>query len=585
MGKSDAMKRLIVFFILPMAAFAEIMKQSDLDPAPILSVGLYKNGLAVVTRQITPDANGVARVDGACRPAYGTFWHSADKPVTITAETADLLRDKDEQAVLSSWNDTYAGREVMITFRAAPTLSGALSDAERNGGVRVKSFSIGEKDDLFALKGTVVAAQSARKPPAAQSRRYYYGYPEPAQPAPAAELTLRLKTGSTVVIPEANVVSARAEDGIACGIERQAPIWRFEGAAKPFVVQYLTDGATWTPSYRLDLRGEKGSVTMAAELNNEMMDWDGAEVSLISGFPNLLYASVPSLLGWGMSFNLYRDAVNAAENADPWAPGGTRMRSGVMAQSVMMNSAPADGFDVSSVAFAVNESGAGTDIHYRPVGKVSLKKGATRSIPLGAGESTIKRIVDWDLADTRDEYGRNRNNENGKGAAILWDAVRFTNPFDFPMTTAPIEVTEERRILGQAKSTWTNPGDTTLVKITKALSVTGSYNETGDGKTISSKIGSLKAEDRFDYQSRHYRREIVTGTFLVQNFRKVPASLIVKKTISGEIVETSIEPTKNRALPTQDCRVNLEHALTWEFDLQPGEKREFTLTYWLWVMI
>lgn len=578
------MKRLIVFVFLPVAAFAEMVKQSELDPAPILSVGLYKNGLAVVTRRITPDANGVARVDGACRPAYGTFWHSADKPVTITAETADLLRDRDEQAVLSSWTDTYAGREVLITFRTAPTLSGALSDAERNGGVRVKSFSIGEKDELFALKGTVVAAQSARKPPTAQSRRYYYGYQEPAQPAPTTELTLRLKTGSTVVIPEANVVAVRAEDGIACGIERQAPIWRFEGAVKPFVIQYLTDGATWTPSYRLDLRGEKGLISMATDLHNEMMDWDGAEVSLISGFPNLLYAGVPSLLGWGMSFNLYRDAVNAAENADPWAVGAAKMRSGVMSQSVMMNSAPADGFDISAAAFAVNESGAGSDIHYRSIGQVSLKKGATRSVPLGAGETAIKRIVDWNLSDTRDEYGRNRNNDN-KDAQILWDAVRFTNPFDFPMTTAPIEVTEERRILGQAKSTWTNPGDTTLVKITKALSVTGSYSEVGDGKTVSSKIGSLKAEDRFDYQSRHYRREIVTGTFVVQNFRNVPASLIVKKTISGEIMETSIAPTKNRTPPTQDCRVNLERVLTWEFDLQPGEKREFTLTYWLWVLI
>ncbi|GEM_PF-461969 len=578
------MKRLIVFFFLPVAAFAEMVKQSELDPAPILSVGLYKNGLAVVTRRITPDANGVARVDGACRPAYGTFWHSADKPVTITAETADLLRDRDEQAALSSWTDTYAGREVMITFRIAPTLSDNLSAAERNGGIRVKSFSIGENDKLFTLKGTVVAAQAARKPPAAQSRRYYYGYPEPTRPAPAAELTLRLKTGSTVVIPEANVVSAWAEDGIACDIERQAPIWRFEGTAKPFVVQYLTDGATWTPSYRLDLKGEKGSVTMTADLNNEMMDWDGTEVSLISGFPNLLYAGVPSLLGWGMSFNLYRDAVNAVENADPWAVGGAKMRSGVMSQSVMMNSAPADGFDISAAAFAVNESGAGSDIHYRSIGQVSLKKGATRSVPLGAGETAIKRIVDWNLSDTRDEYGRNRNNDN-KDAQILWDAVRFTNPFDFPMTTAPIEVTEERRILGQAKSTWTNPGDTTLVKITKALSVTGSYSEVGDGKTVSSKIGSLKAEDRFDFQSRHYRREIVTGTFVVQNFRNVPASLIVKKTISGEIMETSIEPTKNRTPPTQDCHVNLERVLTWEFDLKPGEKREFTLTYWLWVLI
>ncbi|MBQ9430144.1 MAG: DUF4139 domain-containing protein [Kiritimatiellae bacterium] len=579
------MKRIAMIFLVPLVAVsADLVKQSELDPAPVVSVGLYKNGLAVVTRQITPDKKGVSRVDGACRPAYGTFWHSADKPVTVTSSKADLLRDTDGQSVLSSWTDTYAGREASVTFRAAPTLSATIAAAEKNGGVRLKTFSIGEKDDLFTLNGTVSAIHDARKPPETPVRRYY-AYQEPIQQAPSTDLSLRLATGSLVVIPDVNVVAVAAKDGVACGIERQASVLKFEGAMKPYAVQYLTQGAAWTPAYRLDLKDDRGTVTMTADLRNEIMDWDEAEVSLISGFPNLLYAGVQSLLGWDMSFNRYRDAVNAAENADPWAIGGARMRSGVMAQSVMMNSAAADGFEVSPAAFAVNESGAGSDIHYRSIGKVTLKKGETRSVPLGAGESEIKRIVDWDVGDSRDEYGRNRKNDNEQGVAILWDAVRFTNPFSFPMTTAPIEVTEAGRILGQAKSTWTNPGDTTLVKITKALSVKGSYSETGDGKTISSKISSLKADERFNYQSRDYRKEVVSGTFIVQNFRKVPASLIVKKTISGEIVETSIAPTKNRALPAQDWRVNLERALTWEFELQPGEKREFTLTYWLWVLI
>ena len=49
------------------------------DAAPIVKVGLYKNGLAVVTRKVTPDSTGTAVVDGSARPAYGTFWLSGRK--------------------------------------------------------------------------------------------------------------------------------------------------------------------------------------------------------------------------------------------------------------------------------------------------------------------------------------------------------------------------------------------------------------------------------------------------------------------------------------------------------------------------
>lgn len=580
------MKQIITIgFLLPFTLCAEMVKQSDLDPAPIVSIGLYKNGLAVVTRKISPDPNGIARVDGAARPAYGTFWHTATEPVNVTADTVDLLRDTDETVAVTDWAQTYAGREVTVFFRIAASLNNTLALAGKSGGMRIKTFFLGAADDTVAeLDGKVATLQAERKPPAAPTRTYAFRENVPSSPG-GLPLTLRLASGSTVVIPENAVIAVKAKDGIAYGIERGAPIWRFEGTKAPFAVQYLTEGAAWTPAYRLDLADEKkGRVTMTADIHNAIMDWKDVEVALISGFPNLLYAGVPSLMGWGMNFELYRNAINAAENADPWNLGASRMRNGVMSQSVMMNYAPPSDAGISPAAYAVTENGAGADVHRRPIGKLSLAKGSTCTVPLGTAESEIKRIVDWDVVDTRDEYGRTRRNENEKEGPILWDAVRFTNPFTFPMTTAPIEVTEAGQILGQAKSTWTNPGDTTLVRITKALSVKGSYSEEGDGKTISSKLGSKELE-RFDYHDRHYRKEVVTGSFIVQNFRKVPASVVIKKTISGEIVECSIEPKKNQALPPRDWRVNLERVLTWEFDLQPGEKREFKLVYWLWVMI
>ena len=86
--------------------------------APIVKVGLYKNGLAVVTRTVSPDSSGTAVVDGSARPAYGTFWHSADRPVTVTR--------------------TVAQDNVTVSFRAAPDFAPVLAEAERGGTSRRK---------------------------------------------------------------------------------------------------------------------------------------------------------------------------------------------------------------------------------------------------------------------------------------------------------------------------------------------------------------------------------------------------------------------------------------------------------------
>ena len=92
--------------------------------APIVKVGLYKNGLAVVTRTVSPDSSGTAVVDGSARPAYGTFWHSADRPVTVTR--------------------TVAQDNVTVSFRAAPDFAPVLAEAEKGGDIEAEAYAEGE---------------------------------------------------------------------------------------------------------------------------------------------------------------------------------------------------------------------------------------------------------------------------------------------------------------------------------------------------------------------------------------------------------------------------------------------------------
>src|SRR5438046_5689650 len=91
-------------------------------------------------------------------------------------------------------------------------------------------------------------------------------------------------------------------------------------------------------------------------------------------------------------------------------------------------------------------------------------------------QADYERIVEWLIADHRDAHGNPRNrrgedNENGDVADVPWDALRFKNPFPFPMTTAPALVWANGKFSGQRLTNWVNPGEETTLRVTKALSI------------------------------------------------------------------------------------------------------------------
>ena len=578
------MKKLLLLPLtacVAVGAQAEILSESKISSAPITSVGLYKNGLALVSRTVRPGKDGIVWLDGAVRPCYGLFWNSSSDPVQVRAMKCDVRRDLSAVAADDDWARVFADREVTLSFRGAPALAAVLAAAQAEGGYRVKAYSLGEKDEAFELKGRVLRPEAKLAVPRrADSYRYYYLYSASDEPT-AASIVLKLATGSTVTISQANVFAVRAADGAGDALERDRPLWQFSGSTSPYIVRYLCEGACWTPSYRLVLDGKKGRLDMAAEICNEIADWHKAEVSLISGFPALRFAPVHSLVGAGMNFNEYRRQHEEAASSDPW----NRRRSvGAMSQ-VMSNSILPREDEDSGADYSAREAGAGADVHYRPIGKVTLKKGEVLSLPLGSAGTGVERIVDWDLVDPRDETGRKQSGES-QAVNTLWDAVKLKNPFDFPMTTAPIVVEEGGRILGQSQSFWTNPGDEMCVRVTKALSVQGMYEERSDsGGGKFKQAGANGAGEQMRQGFHTYRKEIVTGTFRVRNFRTDSVQLNIRKAIAGEIIEISEKPSSEKVPPAGDNQVNVPRELRWNFTLKAGEAHEVTLTYSTWVRL
>lgn len=101
--------------------------------------------------------------------------------------------------------------------------------------------------------------------------------------------------------------------------------------------------------------------------------------------------------------------------------------------------------------------GEGPDLHYQPVGSRSLEQGDSLAFRVAKADASYERIVEWFVPDTRDatgrpvdDYDRRQHRELYQDAA--WDAIRFSNPLPFPMTTGPAMVTEKGRFLGRERA-------------------------------------------------------------------------------------------------------------------------------------
>lgn len=475
--------------------------------AAVSSVALYKNGQMVVTREVTPE-NGVALVEAKDAPAHGTFWHSANKPLDIS-----LLNDE---------------KLTEITFLADSSIGEMLERAKREPNLTITPFErSADKCALHTVCGKLLAVGG--------------GY--------RSNYLLELDSGSTVNISAHTVVA----------VAHGTSYWKFEGAEAPFTIQYLTTGATWAPSYRLVLKGEdKGLLAMACDIRNGHEDWENTEVSLISGFPSIAFASAKSLLTPQVTLDAFLSGLGGSDSGK-----GRALLKGAMSQ-VAMNYAANDmceaEIDPSAYSAPTTSTGAGADVHVRSLGKLTLKKDATLEKPLGAAEANYRRIVEWTVADD----------------SKPWDAIELTNPFDFPLTTAPIEVMEAGRILGQAQITWTNPQEKTLVKITPALSVKGSFYEESDSvKPRSSKLSSSSQETRMFRGSNWTKLDFKT-LITLENYRKEPATIRVIRKFEGEVKTFDVAPVKTHVLPQTQNNPNVTSELTWELTLGAGEKKTIT---------
>ncbi len=509
----------------------------------IESVGLFKNGLAVIERTVELPGEGTYRIDDVPTPVHGTFFIESQGKVGVRVTTE--LVDAPLDVVSQPLQDQLAGKTVTIALR----------------------------DQKEAIEGTVSALEPADKKWGRDYNAPQYGYANyggyGGQQGPQRFLILDTKTGRTLV--DQGMIASMQIAGDANTAKQRKPVLLItagEGTPRQNLrISYLTTGLAWAPSYRVDLLDDKKlSISQNAVVKNELMDLKDVEVRLISGYPSIEFATVTSPLSLQQNWSaFFQQLSNPRQNA-----GGLVAQQ----QAVTMNYIRGNGDAVAGnlPGMAADES---IDIHYEPIGKQTLDEGDAMAIDVAGGEADYSRLVEWVVPDPRlpngryqDQYQRQQNPDAFDDSP--WDAVKFKNPLAFAMTTAPATFSNKGQFIGQQLSRWVNAGEETTLRITKALSVRTRATEQEKADVDRNKIVFIGGND--------YRQTEVTGELSIRNFRKTDLNLVIKRQFSGELIAADEKP--DVTLREEGVwSANRRNELKWNLTLKAGEEKVLKYSY------
>jgi hypothetical protein len=508
--------------------------QEQVAKSKIVSVGVFKNGLVAVRRQLDVTQAGTYRLDKVPEAVHGTFWIESNAEIEATVANREIDVPAYKAGPLSL-QEEFAGRKVTLNLKnpRTPQVVGTVLKLDR--------------DDEDEDEGKAGEAAAARPP--------------------SRFLIVKTAKGRTYVDPS-DIVTVDVEgEGDTVKVRRPVMVLTVGKSEKQPAVYmtYLTSGMFWAPSYKLDITDPKTlTLEQTAALRNEFADLDGAEVQLISGFPSIEFANVTSPLsirgGWETFF---QQLSGRATSYNP-----VLTNSIVVQQKAVFNArGPGEGIDLSATP-----SGEGVDIFYQDIGKRTLKRRSALSLKLAKEKAAYERIIEWTVPDTRDELGRAGSRTDPDTDGQAWDALRFRNPFSFPMTTAPAMVVAAGKFNGQRTSYFCNAGEENVVRVTRSLSIRTRAIENEEMK----KNGSVR--EIVYVGGREFRKSTVRGELLVSNHRKEDVKVVIRRRFSGELVVADGTP-KTSLREEGVWSVNRRYEMVWSITLRSGEERTLGYTY------
>lgn len=533
----------------------------DVEMTPS-KVALFKNGYGYLTLEGKTGADASMNLVNLPVPSFGTFWLDVEAPAQLKRLVSRKATRKVpiEQYTMEELVRANTGAAVWVVWAGGSEDGVIVASAPKQG--KENPRLIGNVNDA---------------PVPGMMNEGMLVYP-PGRPGSSASNVILLKTqdGRTVSVPLEKVqqieflspptLPTRDEDVPTVSLELAAP-----QSGRTIRANCIAGGVSWVPEYRVDL-GDAGKavLTARATVMNELMDFNGVDLDLITGFPNLKYAGVPSPIAMRQNLNAFFQSLYNVENGYmgdrvPMAAmqlGNGLMTGGLRSGTGAMSSDSIDRLLASGTPASVTQA---EDLFFYPVKNFTCKYNETVTTTLFSGEVSYSHVYTWDIPDQNVNRSYNRSNSGDGGEQDVWHCIRLKNGFKLPLTTGIVEFTSNGYISGQGMIQFTAPGQDATVKINKSLEMLVKQSE-----NVLETTPLPKSNDK---------KLLVEGTLQMKNLSDKPMEMEITKQIIGEPKEASdggeFRQRPDRFLGGQ----NTAGTFVWKIQVPPGETKSVTYRY------
>lgn len=543
------------------------------------------HGLFVKTASGLADADGRLYTDDVPAAAVlGTFWATAvgDRIVGMEAQWVEQTRCTEQETDCLSTLDLLRanqGKRLSLRMVYGETVTGTLVDVLE---VPAEPVKLGDPASAGAVGGRGRALAAPRR--------------SAAMPGGGTLAIMQTLAGMEVVVI-ASIRTITGDDLVSRMTrrteftQRNKRLWfdlGAEAAGREVTIRllYFTPGIRWIPTYRLggDL-DDDGQLALQGEILNEVEDIQDAVLDLVVGVPNFRYTGTVSPL------SLERVMVDALQQS---APGlmGRHMSNASFAQRAgewrgrTHQAQPAAAGDSAAAALAAEITAVGEqDLFVYSIEEFSLAKGDRATVSLWQSSIPLRHLYTMDVRAVRDwrtgamtmsriAPGQSNNPSPLRLADnTVWHQLELVNSTGVPWTTGPVMLLRNYLPLGQELLTYTPRGARTLLPVTVAVDVRGTYAEQ-----------EINREAKALYWNNHqWARIRKEGTITLTNYRDEPIRMLVTVSTGGKTESASddatisINATRSADFHGGHAAVNNHSEVTWELNLEAGASR--TLTY------
>ncbi len=518
------------------------MPETDMRPCKI---AIFKNNYGFVTMQGQLGESAITRLNSLPVPALGTFWIQAEQGASIKSLVSGLF-DYEE---------------------ALPADMKSLAAANAGCKAQVSYYLTGE--DIRTVEGTLLPFPKTN----VLSQGNTIGQVSSSGQNPMIGDILMLKTDAgTLAIDMKRIISIDYRGDITMPTKvnkRPCVELQLEQSAPGKLVQAtcLSQGITWQPSYHLDL-GDHGKATLTAKatISNNLIDLDGVEMELITGYPSLNNEGTidPMAMAQAMTWSMEKMSDDSDEEFEADSFGAPKA-----ARAGLVSGSPRNSWSVSGQAAGGTDTG---NLFFYPVAKFTAKAGQVVTEPLFSESIDYKHIYTWQVEDP----SRFREHITGiqQEPSTIWDCIRFTNPLDMPLTAAPIEFTQQGRISGTNDLSYIPSKTECTVRMGRAINL------------MTTKVCKVKGQEVISYPSRASKTGKVNVTknsclvsLSINNTSDSDATMEITQQVKGNVTHVGQGGSNYCIARAGTEYLDLSNIITWKITIKAGETQVLDFTY------